>query len=179
MDVAPDVDGYTSDIGRMWPVDGVYSPLQRELYGFVVEYHKTLLRVLRPGITPEQAMGEATEKMAPIARDWPFSKPVYRAAAERLLAFHGHCSHPVGMAVHDVGRYFGRPMEPGLVFALDPQMWVPEEKLYIRVEDTVAITKDGVEILTQGVPLELDDVEALMRSDEGILQAFPPTLEEV
>ena len=83
------------------------------------------------------------------------------------------------MAVHDVGRYFGRPMEPGLVFALDPQMWVPEEKLYIRVEDTVAITKDGVEILTQGVPLELDDVEALMRSDEGILQAFPPTLEEV
>jgi hypothetical protein len=55
-------------------------------------------------------------------------------------------------------------------------MWVPEERLYVRVEDTVAITQDGVEILTQGVPLELDETEALMRS-EGILQAFPPTLD--
>jgi Xaa-Pro aminopeptidase len=137
-----------------------------------------LLGVLRPGITPEQAMGEAAQKMAPVVAGWPFSKPIYRAAAERMLTFQGHCSHTVGMAVHDVARYFGKPMEPGLVFALDPQMWVPEEKLYIRVEDTVAITNDGVEILTEGVLLELDEVEALMQ-DEGILQAFPPTLEEV
>jgi Xaa-Pro aminopeptidase len=120
-------------------------------------------------------MAEAAAKMAPVIAGWPFSKPIYRAAAERMLAFQGHCSHPVGMAVHDGGRYFGRPMEPGLVFALDPQMWVPEERLYVRVEDTVAITKDSVEILTQGVPLELGEIEALMR-DEGILQTFPPTL---
>jgi Xaa-Pro aminopeptidase len=81
------------------------------------------------------------------------------------------------MAVHDAGDYHAEPLRPGVVFALDPQMWVPEERLYVRVEDTVAITNDGVEILTQGVPLKLDEIEALMR-DEGILQAFPPTLEE-
>jgi len=50
MDYAPDVNGYTSDIGRMWPVDGSYSPVQGELYGFVVEYQKILLKTIRPSM---------------------------------------------------------------------------------------------------------------------------------
>jgi hypothetical protein len=58
---------------------------------------------------------------------------------------------------------------PGKVFALDPQMWVPEEMRYIRVEDTVAVTADGVEILTPGAPLDLDDVERVM-TEVGLLQ---------
>ena len=66
------------------------------------------------------------------------------------------------MAVHDSGQYFGKPMLPGLVFALDPQMWVPEEEVYIRVEDTIVITDDGFINLTATAALELDEVEALM-----------------
>jgi Xaa-Pro aminopeptidase len=58
---------------------------------------------------------------------------------------------------------------PGTVFAVDPQMWIPEEKLYIRVEDTVVVTEDGIEVLTQGAPLELDDVEALMAREPTTL----------
>jgi Xaa-Pro aminopeptidase len=50
-----------------------------------------------------------------------------------------------------------------VVFAVDPQMWVPEEKLYIRVEDTIAVTDSGIENFTRAAPLELDDVEAAMR----------------
>ena len=53
------------------------------------------------------------------------------------------------------------------------RMWIPEEKLYIRVEDTVVVTKDGIENLTSGAPLELDDVEALMR-DEGTRLPYLP-----
>jgi Xaa-Pro aminopeptidase len=60
---------------------------------------------------------------------------------------------------------------PGTVFAVDPQMWIPEQRLYIRVEDTVAITEDGVENLTHGAPLELADVETLMR-DKGTQLPF-------
>jgi len=63
-----------------------------------------------------------------------------------------------------------------VVFALDPQMWVPEEQLYIRVEDTVAVTEDGVENFTELAPLELDDVERVM-TEEGMLQSFPPEVE--
>lgn len=51
------------------------------------------------------------------------------------------------------------------MFAVDPQMWVPKEKLYIRVEDTVVVTEDGIENLTSDAPLDLDDVEALMRDE--------------
>jgi Xaa-Pro aminopeptidase len=50
-----------------------------------------------------------------------------------------------------------------VVLALDPQMWIPEERRYIRVEDTVAVTEDGIENLTSAAPLELDEVEALMQ----------------
>ncbi|HEX3355347.1 MAG TPA: M24 family metallopeptidase, partial [Tepidisphaeraceae bacterium] len=105
----------------------------------------------------------------PILESWKWSKAVYRAAAERLLQFAGSLSHSVGMAVHDVGNYKSRPLEAGVVFALDPQMWVPEEKLYIRVEDTVAVTEKGVDVHTTAAPLELDEVEETMR-ESGLIQ---------
>ena len=163
MDTAPDYGYYTSDIGRMWPVNGTYSPVQRELYGFMVEYHKTLLRLIRPGVTAEEVTDQAAGEMAGVVERTRFSKPVYEAAARRTLTFRGHLSHPVGMAVHDVGGYYGKPMVEGMVFTIDPQMWVPEEKLYIRCEDTGAVTAEGMENLTAAAPLELDDVEAFLR----------------
>jgi len=59
-----------------------------------------------------------------------------------------------------------------MVFALDPQMRVPEERLYVRVEDTVVVTEEGIENLTIDAPLELDEVEALMK-ESGLLDRFP------
>jgi Xaa-Pro aminopeptidase len=169
VDCAPDYHHYTSDIGRMWPVNGVYSPVQRELYGFMVEYHKAFLRLIRPGVIDTQIQQEAAAEMSRVVERTRFSKPIYEAAARRALEFPYHMSHPVGMAVHDVGHYRGLPLRPGVVLALDPQMRVPEERLYIRVEDTVVVTEDGVENLTADAPLELDEVEALMQ-EPGPLQ---------
>jgi len=78
----------------------------------------------------------------------------------------------VGMEVHDVGSSRG-PLKPGMVFTVDPQMRVPEEKLYIRIEDTVVVSDDGVDILTDTAPWELDDIEKLMK-EEGMLQKYSP-----
>ncbi len=163
MDYAPDCGYYTSDIGRLWPVNGRYAPWQRELYGFMVNYHQTLLRLIRPGVTAGQIMDEAARTMAPIVQSTCWSKPSYARAAQKVLGFRGHLSHCVGMAVHDPGDYHDAPLLPGIVFAVDPQMWVREEQLYVRVEDTVVVTPDGIENLTRLAPLALDDVERTMR----------------
>lgn len=159
MDSAPDVGGYTSDIGRMWPVNGTYSPVQRELYGFVVEFQKVLLRTIQPKQRISELARQAADSMEPVWSEWPWSKPEYREAARRMIESEVAFTHPVGMAVHDVGDYKQDALQPGLVFALDPQLWIPEEQLYIRVEDTVVITADGVESLTKDAPLDLESIE--------------------
>ena len=158
----------------MWPVNGTYAPWQRELYGFMVEYHKVLLERIRPGVTAEEIHQDAAAEMAKVVDGTAFSKDVYESAARRALEFKGHLSHPVGMAVHDVGGYRSSPLQPGVVFTVDPQMRVPEERLYIRVEDTVVVTEEGIENLTGLAPLELDDVEALMRDGSPLPRPVPP-----
>jgi Xaa-Pro aminopeptidase len=171
LDYAPDYNYYTSDIGRMWPVNGRYSDWQRELYGFVLAYHHELLARIRPGAIPSEILADAAGAMRERIADTSFSKPAYREACQGALEFAGHLSHSVGMAVHDVGTYSDGPLEPGLVFSVDPMIWVPEEQLYVRVEDTVAVTEDGVENLTGFVPLELDDVERTM-AEPGLLELW-------
>lgn len=162
MDGAPDYNYYTSDIGRIWPVNGKYTPWQRELYGFVIQYHKTLLSLLRPGVMTSDVLATAAHRMKKVFKRTKFSKAIYKAAARRMFDFKAHLSHPVGLAVHDACTYRERPLEPGMVFSVDPMTWIPEEELYIRCEDTVLITRTGIENFTAAAPLEMDDVEAVM-----------------
>ncbi|MGY8767143.1 MAG: aminopeptidase P N-terminal domain-containing protein [Pirellulales bacterium] len=177
MDYAPDYGCYTNDIGRFWPVNGTYSDLQRQLYGFIIEYHKAFLEILRPGVTVKQINDEARAKMTPVVEQTKWLDPAFETAARECLAFEHHLTHPVGMAVHDVGPRTTDDyvFEPGFVFALDPQMWVKDQQIYIRVEDTVVITEDGVENLTEAAPLELDDVEKLMQ-EAGVTSLRPDLL---
>nr|WP_309693756.1 Xaa-Pro peptidase family protein [Armatimonas sp.] len=170
MDYAPDVCNYTNDIGRMWPVNGTFSAHQRELYGFIVEYHKALLKRLRPGALPREILAETAEEMRSVLERTTFSKPIYAEATQKALDFRGHLSHPVGMAVHDVGSYFDVPMQVGLVISIDPMLWVPEEHLYIRVEDTIVITETGCEVLTSHVPFEIAEIEALMKAKVSLVK---------
>jgi Xaa-Pro aminopeptidase len=173
MDYAPDYRYYTSDIGRMWPVGGIYAPWQRELYGFIVQYHTQLLARIRPGVTATSILEGAAAAMREVVKHTTFSKPIYEQAAQRALSFTGHLSHPVGMAVHDVGDYRPDALVPGLVITVDPMMWVPEERLYVRVEDTVVVTEDGIENLTGFVPREPDAIERLMQ-EPSLLQSYMP-----
>ena len=173
MDYAPEVAHYTSDIGRMFPVGGKYSPVQRELYGFMVDYHKTLLGLLRPGRLAADVLAEAAQRMRGEIERRTWSKPIYEDAALKALEYAGHLSHPVGLSVHDPEGYRDLPLEVGTVFAVDPQLWVPQEEVYIRVEDTVAITEDGVEVLTASCPLELDEVERLVGTAEAGFPIVP------
>lgn len=169
MDAAPDYRYYTSDIGRMWPVDGTWAPWQLELYGFIARYHVELLTRIRPGVTVDDVLGGAAETMRAVVDATTFSKRGYEQAAREALDFPYHLSHPVGMSVHDVGEYRGQAFVPGQVFSVDPMLWVPEERLYIRCEDTVVVTEDGIENLTGFVPIAPEEIEATMR-EQGLLQ---------
>jgi Xaa-Pro aminopeptidase len=175
MDYAPDYRYYTSDVTRMWPVNGKYSPWQRELLGFVLEYRNAIIKRIRPGVTATAIQAEAKTAMDEVFARTKFSKPEYERACHTLVDRGGGVfSHPVGMAVHDNGGYRRGNLVPGHVFSIDPQLRVPEERLYIRYEDVVVVTETGVENFTDFLPSELNDIEKLVGTG-GIVQKVPPT----
>jgi Xaa-Pro aminopeptidase len=177
MDFAPDYRYYTSDITRMWPVNGRYSPWQRELLGFVLEYRNAVMKQIRPGVTTAQIVEQAKTAMEPVFARWKFSKPIYEKAARELVNRGGGVlSHPVGMAVHDDGNYARGPLQPGHVFSIDPQLRVPEENLYIRYEDVIVVTDNGMENFTAFLPSELNEMEKLVGIG-GVVQKVPPVPE--
>lgn len=175
MDFAPDYHYYTSDVTRMWPVNGKYTAVQRELLGFVLEYRDAVIKVIRPGATVNQLREEAAAAMEPVFKRWKFSKPSYEKAARTLVETGGGVfSHPVGLAVHDDGPYHRGPLRPGHVFSIDPQLRVNDENLYIRYEDVVVVTETGCENFTDFLPSKLDDIEKMVASGKGMIQQFPP-----
>ena len=90
-------------------------------------------------------------------------------AVQQGLVFRGHFQHPVGMAVHDVGRVRGVPLRAGMVFTIDPMIWIPEEQLYIRIEDMALVTANGVENLSGFVPTRITDIQRMI-GEAGVIQ---------
>ncbi len=118
---------------------------------------------------------DAAREMRAYLAKVTFEKDIYRKAAEGALTFRGHLSHPVGLAVHDVGPYRPGPLKPGHVFSIDPMIWVPEEKLYVRMEDVIVVTATGVENFTDFLPSTPDEIQRTMK-EPGVLQFRPPTV---
>ncbi|HMV82248.1 MAG TPA: Xaa-Pro aminopeptidase [Blastocatellia bacterium] len=180
MDFAPDYGYYTSDVTRMWPVNGKYSPVQRELLQFVLEYRNAVLKLIRPGVTTKAIYEQARIAMEPVLQRTKFSKPIYEQAARKMLATGGGTlSHPVGLAVHDDGPYNRDVLKVGHVFSIDPQLWVPEENLYIRYEDVIAVTENGYENFTEFLPTELGELEKLVGQGGIALKLQPPSEQEL
>lgn len=176
MDHAPDFGYYMSDITRMWPVNGRFSPLQRELYGFYLASYKAILRAIRPGVTKQAVMEDAAAEMDRILAATRFSRPAHQQAAKAFVeAYHesakrGGLGHWVGMSTHDVGR---EPLlRAGMVFTIEPQFRVPEEKGYWRLEDLIVIGETRAEVVSEWLPMEIDAIEQVMR-EPGLLQRYP------
>ncbi len=172
MDYAPDLRYYTSDVTRMWPVSGTHTDAQRTLATFVLAYRDAFFRHIRPGVTPDDVLARARDDMTPILQRTRFAKEAHRKAAEAMLTFRGHLQHHVGMTVHDPGTIWGAPLREGQVFTIDPMMWIEEEHLYVRMEDTVVVTRDGIENFTASLASTPDEIEAVMRQD-GLVSRVP------
>ncbi len=173
MDYAPDYRYYTSDVTRIWPVNGTFTAAQAALYDFIVAYRDAFFRHIKPGVTSDEVLDRAAADMKRYLVGKSFASPDHLKAVQAGIAFRGHFQHPVGMAVHDVGRVRGVPLEPGMVFTIDPMIWIPEERLYIRIEDVALVTANGVENLSGFVPTRIADVERTI-AEPGLVQLHKP-----
>jgi Xaa-Pro aminopeptidase len=179
MDYAPDVGYYMSDVTRMWPVNGTFAPWQRELYGFYLTCYEAILGAIRPGVDAATVMKDALKTMDRALATSKFSKDTYRKAAETFVKEYRDAAgkpdaalgHWVGMATHDDGPHSG-PLKPGMVFTIEPALRVPEEKIYVRLEDLIVITDKGRDVLSDFVPRDIAGVEKVMK-EEGLLERYP------
>lgn len=173
MDYAPDYKYYTSDVTRIWPVNGKFDNTQKELYAYIVAYRDALFRYIKPGVTANEVLDKAAADMQQYLVGKTFAKPAYLKAVQEGVKFRGHFQHPVGMAVHDVGRVHGVPLQAGMVFTIDPMIWIPEERLYVRIEDMALVTADGVENLSAFVPTQIEEVERTIK-EKGLIEFRAP-----
>ncbi len=169
MDCGPDLRHYASDIARIWPVSGTYSDWHRQIYGFIVEYHNVLISLIKPGILAQDAYAEARARMRRDAVPRFFADGKLPEPIDRMLSGGGPYNHCVGLSVHDfVGKWRDEVIEEGMVFVVDPMAMFTDRQQYIRVEDTIVVTRDGCERLTGAAPIDLDEVEALMKVPSSI-----------
>jgi Xaa-Pro aminopeptidase len=176
-DYAPDFQYYVSDVTRVFPANGTFTPVQREFYTVYLRMYQALMSVIKPHVPVRELLQEAGRKMQAIVAGTSFSSPPIQAAA---LAFANRYAsstgssfgHSIGLEVHDVGR--GRPPEgtpvtllPGQLFTIEPALHVPAIGLSMRLEDALLVTDAGYENLSAFVPLEIAAIEKLM-TEPGI-----------
>jgi Xaa-Pro aminopeptidase len=168
-DYAPDVANYTSDVTRVFPANGRFTPWQREIYTVYLRCYRALMAELKPGRTAREVHDAAYATMREIVEATRFADPKVAEAARRFVSLFGpdrradRVGHWVGMEVHDVDAApEGDVLKPGMVFTIEPALTIPEDRVYVRLEDVIAITATGYENLSESLPYEIADIEAAM-----------------
>ncbi len=147
MDFGARLDHMTMDITRTWPASGTFSEEQKRVYRTVLEVEKACIGAYRPGATEE----DVRKHVASVLKEKGIDP----------MGLEGGLGHFVGLSVHDVGEW-DRPLEEGMVFAIEPGLYFPEKNIGIRIEDTVLITREGCEVLTRDAPKEIEEIEKLL-----------------
>lgn len=179
IDAGGELQGYTADITRTFPVSGKFSKAQQAVYEVVLEANKAAIKTLKPGASAgkphEVATRVLTEGMIAIGLLKGEPQDLIKQDKQKQFFMHG-TGHWLGMDVHDVGRYKlngeYRKFESGMVMTVEPGIYIApgtkgvDEKYWgigIRIEDDVLITEKGPAVLTSGVPKEVSDIERLMQ----------------
>jgi Xaa-Pro aminopeptidase len=167
-DYAPDLKYYTSDISRVFPANGRFSPRQRELYTIYLRLYQALMAEIKPGVPIGQVASAAGKKMAAIIDGFTFTDPKIREAATKFAAQYqtgkprNGLGHGLGMEVHDV-TIRRESFQPGEIFTIEPPISIPDENIAMRIEDVILITEAGIENMSAFVPIEIDPIEKLLR----------------
>jgi Xaa-Pro aminopeptidase len=148
VDAGANIDGYRSDVTRTIPVNGTFTPRQREIYEVVLRAQDAAMALCRPGALMENIHSAAYDVIA--------------EAGFGSYFIHG-TSHYLGLETHDAGDVY-EPLEPGVVLTVEPGIYIPEEGIGVRIEDVVLVTGDGFRNLSGEIPRTVEDIERAMRS---------------
>ncbi len=166
MDVAAEYGNYNADMTRVIPVNGRFTERQKQVYNAVLRVKNEATAMLRPGTIINdyhKEVGLVMEKelvalglisKTDIKNQDP-ANPAYRK-----YFMHG-TSHFLGLDVHDVGNFYA-PITEGMVFTVEPGIYIPEEKIGVRIEDNIVVQKDTPFNLMRNIPIEADEIETLM-----------------
>ena len=179
IDAGAEYQGYAADITRTFPVNGKFTVPQKEIYEVVLEAQAAAFAKVKPGNhwnDPHDAAVKAlTKGMVEIGL--LKGKPAELIKDGSYMKYYMHrTGHWLGMDVHDVGDYKvddnWRLFEPGMVLTVEPGLYIPAGSrgakrwwnIGVRIEDDLAVTKDGFELLTKGLPRTVEEVESVMAS---------------
>ncbi len=166
MDVGAEYANYNADMTRSVPVSGRFTDRQKAVYNAVLRVKREAYQLLRSGNTIKEYHEEIGKIMESelIGLGLLDKKEVENQDKDKPLFrkyfMHG-TSHHLGLDVHDVGNVY-RKFEEGMVFTVEPGIYIKEEKLGIRLENNIVITENGVHDLMQNIPIEIEDIEDLM-----------------
>lgn len=176
IDAGCEYQGYAGDITRTFPINGKFTPAQREIYDIVLASLDAALTLFRPGTSIQEVTGEVVRIMVTGLVKLDILKgdvdQLITDNAHRAFFMHG-LSHWLGLDVHDVGVYGpdrSRTLEPGMVLTVEPGLYIAPDAevppqyrgIGIRIEDDILITENGNENLTASVVKKADEIEALM-----------------
>jgi len=169
MDFGASYGGYNADLTRTIPVNGRFTRRQAEVYNACLHLHNHAKSLLKPGISlvdyTDKVGEEATRqflKIGLLTEEQVKNEDPDNRAYRRYL-YHG-ISHHLGIDVHDLGTRTG-PIKEGMLFTIEPGIYIEEEQMGIRIENNVWITKDGNIDLFAGIPITVEEIEAAMRRE--------------
>jgi len=167
MDFGANYGGYAADLTRTVPVNGKFTKRQKEVYNACLHLHDYAKGLLKPGITildyHEKVGDEATKTFVKIGllTKADVKNEDSNNRAYRKYLYHG-ISHHLGLDVHDLGTKT-EPLKPGMLLTVEPGIYIEEEKMGIRIENNVWITKHGNIDLMKNIPITVEEIEKLMK----------------
>ena len=167
MDFGALYGGYAADLTRTIPVNGKFTERQKEVYNACLHLHNYAKSILKPGISiidyTEKVGEEATRQFLQIGllKESDIKNEDADNRAYRKYLYHG-ISHHLGIDVHDLGTRTA-PVQPGMLFTIEPGIYIEEEGMGIRIENNVWITDTGSIDLFEGIPITVEEIEGAMK----------------
>lgn len=167
MDFGALYGGYAADLTRTIPVNGKFTKRQAEVYNACLHLHNFAKSILKPGISvvdyTDKVGEEATQQFLKIGllTEADVKNEDAENRAYRKYLYHG-ISHHLGIDVHDLGTRTA-PVQAGMLFTVEPGIYIEEEGMGIRIENNIWLTQNGHIDLFEGIPITLEEIEAAMK----------------